>query len=137
MKYYLTDHLGKRNEESNLENLKKMMKHTPFNEWEKGSGDSAISFSDTNEQLIFFKLEKGVFIMQHPDYLVPMTENRMQQKAETLTHYVGGNEMSIPNNSLFSEEDAFEVLSIFAENKELSNKYKWIDLYEIEFDHGF
>ncbi len=137
MKYYLTDYLGKKDEESNLETLRKMIKHIPFNEWKKGSGDCAINFPDTNEQLIFFKLKQGVFIMQHPDYLIPMTSDKINQKAKTLTHYIGGNEMSIPDNSLYNEEEAFEVLSAFAQHKELSSKYKWIDLYEIEFDHGF
>ncbi|WP_108867169.1 hypothetical protein [Aquimarina aquimarini] len=137
MKYYLTNCLGEKGEESNLEALKKMIKNTSFNEWKKGSGDCAINFLDTNEQLIFFKLEQGVFIMQDPDYLIPMTADKIKQKAKTLTHYVGGNEMNIPDSSLCNEEDAFKILKRFAQNKELSNKYKWIDLYEIEFDHGF
>ena len=134
MKYYLSDYLGIKHEKSNLEDLKKMIKNTSFTEWEKVSGDCSINFNDINEQLIFFKLEKGVFIMQHPDYLIPMTKDRIEQKAETLIHYVGGNEMSIPDNSLFDEDEAFEILSAFAESKKLLEKYKWIDLYEIEFE---
>ena len=137
MKYYLSNYLGTKEEKLNVEDLKQMIMHTPFTEWKKGSGDCSIHFADTNEQLVFFKLEKGVFIMQHPDYLIPITEDSMKQEPKTLVHYVGGNEMSIPDNSLFNENDAFEILSTFAEKKELLGKYKWIDLYEIEFDHGF
>lgn len=75
--------------------------------------------------------------MQHPDYLIPITEDKMKQDPKTLSHYIGGNEMSIPDNALFSEDEALEILSEFAEKKQLLDKYKWIDLYNIEFDHGF
>lgn len=68
---------------------------SPLNTGKKGAGDSAVQIKE-EERLIFFKVEQVVFIMQHPDYLIPLKEQNTQSDIEVLIHYVGGQEFKFP-----------------------------------------
>ncbi|URZ08854.1 hypothetical protein [Clostridium felsineum] len=103
--------------------------------WKQGGGDSCIEIDEVEERLIFFYDEPyGFFVMRHPDYLVPIDRNI---SIKTVEHMVGGEPMRIPTCSYISREKAFEIINNFMNNKSIEESVEWIDLYEIEFDHGF
>lgn len=105
------------------------------NYWRQGGGDSCIEVDEIEERLIFFYDEPhGFFIMRHPDYLVPIDR---KLPIKTVEHMVGGEPMRIPTCSYVSREKAFEIILNFIENSNIEEIVKWIDLYEIEFDHVF
>lgn len=101
----------------------------PFEYWQQGSGDCAIQVKQ-DERLIFFKVEKGFCMMQHPDYLVPLI-GQANSLSETITHYIGGEPMKIPIICLCDEDKALEILQHFIlTNGELPPAYKWVDIYD-------
>lgn len=103
--------------------------------WKQGSGDSCIEVNGIEERLIFFFDEPyGFFIMRHPDYIVPI--NR-EIPINTVEHMLGGEPMKIPTCSYVSREKAFEIINYFINDLNFEELVEWVDLYEIEFEHGF
>lgn len=103
--------------------------------WKQGGGDSCIEIDGIEERLIFFYDEPyGFLVMRHPDYLVPIDRSI---SIKTVEHMVGGEPMRIPTCSYISREKAFEIINNFINNKNIEELVEWIDLYEIEFNHGF
>lgn len=101
----------------------------PYSYWLQNGGDSAIQVS-SKERLIFFKLEQGVFIMQHPDYLSPVIT--LNKKAEAVVHYVGGEPMVVPDICLCDEATSFEIIGHYIlSNGLLTPSYQWTDIYEL------
>lgn len=97
--------------------------------WEKGGGDSGLYYDDEDYRLIFFKVEgHGFFIMQHPDYIAPHTD---EIELTTVFHNVGGEPMATPSVSYVSSEKAAEIILHFAEYKEIIDIENWKDIYEI------
>lgn len=104
--------------------------------WKQGSGDSCFEVDKCNEWLIFFYDEPyGFFIMRHPDYLVTM--NKDMEKIETIEHLVGGEPMRVPTCSYVDRETAYRIIKEFIKNKSIPQLVEWVDLYDIDFDHGF
>ena len=103
--------------------------------WKQGSGDSCFEVEGCEEWLIFFYDEPyGFFIMRHPDYLVPIDNNR---EITTIEHIVGGEPMSIPTCSYVSRETAYKIVTEFINTKKVPEFIEWIDLYDIDFDYDF
>ena len=103
--------------------------------WAKGSGDSAIEIEGIDERLIFFFDEPyGFLLMRHPDYLVPSNSNRVIKVVE---HRIGGEMMRFPSCSYLSREKAYAVIAEFVRDHQFSTEIDWIDMYEIDFDHGY
>lgn len=127
--YTLTDHLGNEKHHEDLADLE-MFLAQPYEYWKKGTGESAVQIKD-GETLIFFKTPQGIFIMQHPDYYIPIKEQNKHQDTVVLMHYVSGEAFKFPDTVLYSEEIAFEILKYYIENKDLDHSYKWVDLYSI------
>ncbi len=125
MKYKLRDNLGRENLLKDISELKGFLSQ-PFENWMEGSGDSAITVKK-DEQMIFFKIEQGVFLMQHPDYLSPLFD---RDNDKSVIHYVGGEPMIIPEKFLCSEEITIEILSRYIESGTLHNAYQWLEIYE-------
>lgn len=102
----------------------------PYSHWQGGTGDSAIQVKD-EEQLIFFKTAKGIFIMQHPDYLAPLFTNSDEQPI-IFSHYIGGEPMDIPEACLCNEATALTILQNYIDNKELpATDFRWVDFTEL------
>ncbi|MCY8093427.1 hypothetical protein [Bacillus haynesii] len=103
--------------------------------WKQGSGDSCFEVEGCAEWLIFFYDEPyGFFIMRHPDYLVPMNKN---VEIETVEHLVGGEPMKVPSCSYVDRDSAYRIINEFITTKSMQTFMEWVDLYEIDFDHGF
>ncbi len=103
--------------------------------WKQGSGDSCFEVVGCDEWLIFFYNEPyGFFIMRHPDYLVPMNKN---VEIETVEHLVGGEPMKVPSCSYVDRDLAYRIINEFITTKSMPTFIEWVDLYEIDFDHGF
>ena len=97
--------------------------------WKQGSGDSCFEIGTCNERLIFFYDEPyGFFILRHPDYLVPLNE---MIEPLIIEHLVGGEPMKVPICCYVNRETAYNIITHFIHNKEISNLVKWVDLYEI------
>jgi hypothetical protein len=102
--------------------------------WNSGSGDSAIQINN-DERLIFFKIKDGVFIMQSPDYLVPIAKNiNKNQKSDTLIHYVGGEKFKFPKSIVYDFNVALKILKSYIEHQKSNSNIQWIDMYDINFD---
>lgn len=98
-------------------------------------GDSCFEVEGCDEWLIFFYDEPyGFFIMRHPDYLVPMNKN---VEIETVEHLVGGEPMKVPSCSYVDRGLAYRIINEFTTTKSMPIFIEWVDLYEIDFDHGF
>ena len=103
--------------------------------WKQGSGDSCLEVEGCDEWLIFFYDEPyGFFIMRHQDYLVPMNKN---VEIETVEHLVGGEPMKVPSCSYVDRGLAYRIINEFTTTKSMPTFIEWVDLYEIDFDHGF
>nr|MDH3164166.1 hypothetical protein [Bacillus licheniformis] len=103
--------------------------------WKQGSGDSCFEVEGCDEWLIFFYDEPyGFFIMRHPDYLVPMNKN---VEIETVEHLVGGEPMKVPSCGYVDRGLAYRIINEFTTTKSMPIFIEWVDLYEIDFDHGF
>ncbi|NBJ71244.1 MULTISPECIES: hypothetical protein [Clostridia] len=103
--------------------------------WKQGSGDSCFEVDGCEERLIFFYDEPyRFFIMRHPDYLVPINKN---VEIKTVEHLVGGEPMRIPTCSYVDRETAYRIIKDFITFKSVPNFIEWVDLYDINFDHGF
>ncbi len=97
--------------------------------WEQGSGDSSFETDECEEALVFFYMEShGFFIMRHPDYLVPVSE---ETETDTVEHYVGGEPFIVPVCSFVSREEAYKILRYFVEEQKVPDCVEWIDMYEI------
>lgn len=72
--------------------------------------------------------------MRHPDYLVTINEN---VQIETIEHLVSGEPMKVPTCSYVNRENTYKIVKDFIENKEVSALVKWIELYDIDFQHEF
>lgn len=128
MKYTFSDVNSVEIEKDDLNFLKDILKK-PYQYWQEGTGDSSVHINN-KERIIFFKTPQGVFIMQHPDYISPVIKSNKTPRA--VTHYIGGEPMSIPDVCLCDEDKAFEILSKYIEsNGELHLSYRWIDIYEL------
>ena len=103
--------------------------------WKQGSGDSCFEVDGYDEWLIFFYDEPyGFFIMRHPDYLVPIN---LDVEIKTIEHSVGGEPMKVPTCSYVDRDKAYDIINKFIANKEVPTCVKWVDLYDIDFEHGF
>lgn len=132
MKYIYSNNLGEEFIYENSEDLRAVLEKS-YEYWQEGTGDTSIHIND-NERLIFFKIEQGVFIMQHPDYLAPKINN---DPVIVYEHFIGGQEFIIPSTCLCDEDQAFDILNSYIENEELPSTYTWIDFYdEIEGFEG-
>ncbi|KAF0802960.1 hypothetical protein A6D6_03869 [Alcanivorax xiamenensis] len=134
MTYRLIDHNGNDVSLPDLETLRTFLSQPPAY-WRSGSGDSAVLLSDS-ERLLFFKLTGGIFILQHPDYLVPLLAPP-SGRSVTLSHAVGGEALLFPESALHSEQQAFEILAACLRSGTLAPRYHWTDLYDLDFDHPF
>lgn len=115
------------------------IKHVIFDtdeaHWKMGSGDSCIEQEDGKERLIFFYDEPyGIFMMRHPEYLVPYD---VDVEIQTVTHNVGGEPMQIPTCSYVSKELAYQIIHSFMQTGEIPDFVKWVDLYDIDFEYEF
>lgn len=72
--------------------------------------------------------------MRDPDYLITINEN---VEIETIEHLVGGEPMKFPKCSYVNRETAYIIIKEFIKNKEVPAFVKWVDLYDIDFEHGF
>ena len=103
--------------------------------WKQGSGDSCIEVQGCDEWLIFFYDKPyGFFIMRHPDYLVIINDN-IEIKA--VEHIIEGEPMKVPTCSYVNRELTYSIIKEFIDKKEIPQFIEWIDLYEIDFEHGF
>jgi hypothetical protein len=128
MKYVFADNSGIETTQVNLNIIQEILKQ-PVDYWKEGAGDCAVQVAD-DERLIFFKLKEGVFIMQHPDYLVPVTQKNKQ--ALPLHHYVGGELFMVPSTSLCTSKQAYEIIRFYIETGgRLSDRYSWAELTEL------
>ncbi|MDR6226337.1 hypothetical protein [Desmospora profundinema] len=134
---YLVYHgpVGDSVENPTLEFIKDLVFNREADYWAQGGGDSALEIEGLNERLIFFFDEPyGFFIMRHPDYLAPCKEN---VEIEVVEHWVGGEPMRIPSCCYVSRDQAYEILSKVIETKQIPTDVNWVDIYEIDFDHGY
>src|SRR5688572_27854151 len=97
MDYIYSDIDGVETKHADLNFIEEILEK-PFEHWLSGTGDSAIQVKPT-ERLIFFKLQDGIFIMQHPEYLAPLIKPGAFP-ASAITHHVGGEPMNIPGACL-------------------------------------
>ena len=103
--------------------------------WKQGSGDSCFEVEGCIEWLILFYDEPyGFFVMRHPDYLVTINKNI---KIETIEHMVGGEPMKVPTCSYVNRETAYRIIKEFIETKVAPSSIEWVELYDIDFEHGF
>lgn len=133
LKYFgpLGDYIENLDEKS----IKDIFFNTGEDYWKQGGGDSCFEIEGVHDRLIFFYEESyGFFIMQHPDYLVTVNK---EVDVETVEHRVGGERMNIPTCSCLSRENAYKLVCDFITNKSLPTYVEWVDLYDIDFDHGF
>ncbi|MGG2014727.1 hypothetical protein [Bacillus sp. S10(2024)] len=72
--------------------------------------------------------------MRHPDYLVTLNKN---VEIEIVEHLVGGEPMKIPTCSYVDRKMAYRIIKEFITTKSVPKFIEWIDLYDIDFDHGF
>lgn len=115
--------------------VKELLFHKGEDYWQQGSGDSCFEIDGCEERLIFFYKEPyGFFIMQHPDYLVPIDRT---MEINTIEHMVGGEPMKVPTCSYVNRETAYEIIQQFIATKKVPDLVEWIDLYDIEFEHDF
>ncbi|QMV15562.1 hypothetical protein [Vibrio spartinae] len=106
--------------------------------WKQGSGESGIEIQGVNEQLIFFNYQdRGVFIMLSPDYEVPVVSSTNNKVQETLVHHIGGNEFRFPDCCLFPKADAWTIIQNFIVSGMKTEKFQWVELYDLDFEHGF
>lgn len=126
MKFKYIDPEGYEIESEDLSLIKKEFSRN-YKEWINGSGDSSLEVA--GKTLIIFKLEKGIFIMQLSDYSAPLIHKNLQ--SNTISYYVGGEPMNIPDVCLGNEEIAYKIVSYFIKNKgKLLPDYKWIDIHD-------
>lgn len=45
--------------------------------------------------------------------------------------------MKVPSCSYVSREIAYRIIKEFIKNREVPDFVKWVDLYDIDFEHGF
>lgn len=115
--------------------LKEIILETPSDYWLQGSGDSCLELEESDERLIFFYDEPyGVFIMRHPDYLAPYDSSK---EIEVVEHLVGGEPMKIPSCCYVPRVEAYKILLQFIEEKKIPDNINWVDIYDLEFDHGY
>ena len=108
----------------------------PAEYWAQGGGDSCLEVAGSNDRMIFFVDEPyGVFVMMHPDYEV--VAQASEKPIETVEHRVGGEPMKVPSIGYVSRERALLLMREFVKNAARPSSVKWIDMFEIEFDHGF
>lgn len=127
--YKLIDNKGNENEYSDLTNLDNFLEQS-FEYWKIGTGDSAIQIKD-DERIIFFKVEEGFFIMQHPDYLISTTNQEVNANLIS-THYIGGEEFKFPKDATYDVATTFKILKYYIENGTLDESFNWIDLYQVQ-----
>ncbi|MNJ00869.1 hypothetical protein D3C73_1603160 [compost metagenome] len=72
--------------------------------------------------------------MRHPDYLAPYKE---EADIKVVEHLVGGEPMRIPSCCYVSRDEAFSILRRFLDSKQIPEDVNWVDIYEIDFDHGY
>lgn len=127
--------IGEPIENPNEEFIKDIFFNKDDKYWKQGSGDSCFEVEGCEEWLIFFYDEPyGFFIIRHPDYLVPIDNNR---EITTIEHIVGGEPMSVPTCSYVSREIAYKIVDEFINTKKVPEFIEWIDLYDIDFDYDF
>jgi hypothetical protein len=127
MKYTFSNVNGEQSEQIDMDFVKSILE-LPESYWLEGGGDCSINVNE-EERLIFFKLKEGVFIMQHPDYLSP----KIESKAPTyLSHYIGGEEMQVPDICLCDKETAFEIIKSYITNQKLTEDYEWVDIFGLD-----
>lgn len=121
-----------------LSDLKSIVLNKEAAYWEDGSGDSGIEVEGADERLMFFNYQdRGIFIMLVPDYYVPVPGGLGQNNIETLVHDIGGNEFRFPSCCLLSKDDAWNIIEHFVDSGETLKEFDWVELYDIDFDHGF
>lgn len=115
--------------------LKKIILESSPEYWLQGSGDSCLEVEGLDERLIFFYDEPyGFFIMRHPDYLAPYDESK---ELKVVEHLVGSEPMKVPSCCYVSRIDAYNILLQFVVEKEIPGDVRWVDIYDLEFDHGY
>ena len=124
--YTLIDNLGNEIVYEHISELETFLSQS-FAYWEKGTGDSAIEIQK-GERIVFFKIEQGFFLMQHPDYLVPLSIFAEKDERVMLSHYVGGQEFLFPKTVIYSKEVAITILKNYIEQGELDKAYNWVDI---------
>ena len=103
--------------------------------WREGSGDSGIEIQGKDDRMLFFNYRDiGFFIMLSPDYEVPISKSN-NDEIKTFSHRIGGNEFSFPSCCLFAKEDAWNIIEHFLKTGDKLSEFKWIDLYEIDFEY--
>ncbi|MDM5186390.1 Imm1 family immunity protein [Bacillus sp. DX4.1] len=103
--------------------------------WNQGSGDSCFETEGCEERLILFYDEPyGFFIMRHPEYIVTLNKN---VEVETVEHLVGGEPMKMPTCSYVDREMAYRIIEEFITVKSVPKCIEWVNLYDIDFEHGF
>lgn len=98
----------------------------PVTHWEQQAGDSGI-FLEGENYLIFFKTPEGIFIEHFPSATSPLIREDFDTVKE-ITHYVGGEPMTVPDICLCSEAVALKVFKHFIETGERIGDYKWVDI---------
>lgn len=127
MKFTYNDSCGPDIDIDNLASLSEILKK-PFSHWARGGGDSSIELPGNN-CLIFFKTEQGIFIQHLQTYTAPLIRTNYQA-IQSVTHYVGGDPMEVPDICLCNEETALNIFEHFINTGELTPDYKWVDIYD-------
>ena len=100
-----------------------------FEHWNFGSGDSCIRLYNADDGIIFFKTKYGIFIQDLSSMTAPLIN--INESANTITHYVGGEPFDVPDICLVDEKEALKILCYSIENKgELHPEYNWVDIYD-------
>ncbi len=128
MHYLLSDH--KFGDDFSCDTLQPLigLLNEDHEHWKGGSGDSAVNLPGTNDTLIFFKTEQGIFIEDLTTVTAPVIDPGME--ILSVTHYVGGDPMDVPNICLMNKEQAIRIITYFIENNgSLSPEYTWDYIY--------
>lgn len=124
MTYFLSNNTGEVLQLNQISELQKFIQQ-PYQYWKKGAGDSAVYLTE-EERIIFFKLEQGVFLLLHPDYIAPIIK---ADKTDTFEHYVGGEAFNVKEKYLCDEDEAFDILSYYINNGILPEVYQWEEVF--------
>ena len=77
---------------------------------------------------MFFKVDQGVFLMQRPDYLVPLKRHNTQSDKDVLIHYLGGEVFKFPKEAVYDEQTALGIIKRYIESQESDQSFNWVDL---------
>lgn len=78
--------------------------------------------------------------MNRMDFLlcdIQIIQYQLNVEIKTVEHLVRGEPIRIPTCSYVDSETTYRIIKDFITFKSVSNFIEWVDLYDINFDHGF